>query len=337
LWHSNKNRFEPTDSQLILKKKIYYYDQQTLRYENETVPTRIIIGRFFRFAGLSTLIAAIISGVFFVFWGSPIDYVLQLKANHIKQNLVAINNQIDSLEAGLHGRHFLDDQYYRELLELDSVPVAVRLAGTGGTENSPVIADYDHHSIITSASTNLKSLKNQIRVQDVSYSLILKEALKYNTEIKYIPAIQPVKPANNLWISSYYGKRVDPFTKRHRRHKGIDFVGPTNTEIYATADGIITNTKDSNRGYGKEIIISHKFGYSTRYAHLNGILVKEGDSVKRGQLIGLMGNTGRSTGTHLHYEVRLNKRQVNPIYYFSDDLTSEEYELITELSLKDKK
>ncbi|HBH49352.1 MAG TPA: hypothetical protein DDX98_11965 [Bacteroidales bacterium] len=337
LLHSTKFRFKTFDFQLILKKKLYYYNQQTLRYENKVVSYSVAFGKFFRFIGISTLLAIVFSVVFYLSFGSPIEGVLEKKANKIKNDFIAANIQIDSLQKKLHKRHFVDDKFYREILELDSLAYPIRLAGTGGSENPSFNMNAPYHLLINSTTNRLNTIKNQIKIQDDSYQEIIKEALIHNDELRTIPAIQPVKPSKHIWVSSYYGVRKDPFTKIRRNHKGIDFVGHKNTEIYATADGIIENTKNSRRGYGKEIIISHKFGYSTRYAHLNKILVEEGQKVKRGQLIGLMGNTGRSTGTHLHYEVRKNRRQINPIYFFADDLTAEEYEMITELSLEGKK
>ena len=271
-----------------------------------------------------------------MFYGSPVEGLLSVKADQMKHEFALLNTKIDSLQAQLHHRHFVSDRYYRELLELDSLPQPIRLAGTGGAETPIGIEGVAYSELIYNTANRLGNVKNQIKIQDNSYSLLLKEALIYNNELRTIPAIQPVKPAKNIWVSSTFGFRNDPFTKLKRKHEGIDFVGPPNTEIYATADGKVLNTKISRRGYGKEIIISHKFGYSTRYAHLNEILVEEGQEIKRGQLIGLMGNTGRSTGTHLHYEVRLNRKQINPVYFYADDLTAEEYVMITELSGKDK-
>jgi murein DD-endopeptidase MepM/ murein hydrolase activator NlpD len=286
--------------------------------------------------GITTLFSIIISVLYFLFLGSPIDRALEQKVNDIKNDFLAINIQLDSLQDQLHSKHFIDDKFYRELLELDSLPHPIRLAGTGGSEEDINLKNYPYHELIAETNLRLKTIKNQIKIQDESYTKITKKAISLNSKLRMIPAIQPLKPASNIWISSRYGYRTDPFTRIKKRHKGIDFSGPKNTKIYATADGIITNTKDSRRGYGKEIIISHKFGYSTRYAHLNEILVKKGQKIQRGELIGLMGNTGRSTGTHLHYEVRLNKRQVDPIFYFANDLDAKEYNLITQLSLKDK-
>ena len=331
--HSVENRFKLFDYQLILKRKTYEFNEKTLQYEIKTVPFKIFVTRIFRFFFVTTALASVLSLIFYLFLGSPIEQALQLKVTKIKSDFNELNGQILATQNKLHSNFFPTDKYYRELLELDSLSTPERLGGIGGSEKPIDLEAYPTNLIINSASKQIKALKKQVELQDNSYQQIFKEAIIYNSELVDIPAIQPIKPDKSIWISSYFGYRTDPFNRIRRRHKGIDFVGPKNTEIYATADGIIKLSKESRRGYGKEIIISHKFGYSTRYAHLNKILVEEGQKVRRGELIGLMGSTGRSTGTHLHYEVRLNKKQVNPYFFFADDLTTEEYEQITALSL----
>ena len=168
-----------------------------------------------------------------------------------------------------------------------------------------------------------------MKIQDESYEEIMKAALEKNNKLAHYPGITPVKSDKYIWISSYFGSRTDPFTMHNRAHLGLDFVGPRDTKIFTTANGTVTLVKHSRRGYGNEIVIDHGFGYSTRYAHLKEIKVVEGQKVERGELIGIMGSTGRSTGTHLHYEVRLFNRPVNPMYFFADDISAEEFEQLT--------
>jgi murein DD-endopeptidase MepM/ murein hydrolase activator NlpD len=282
-----------------------------------------------RFLSIIVFIAGLFSFLIFILIGSPIEFALNAKMNVLQGNFLTLNNKIDSLENKLHMQLIPADKYYREILELDSVPASIRYAGSGGSEPiktmdfSPATAE-----MIVETKEKVNALKKQIQIQSESSFKVFTTAVDYNIELTGVPAIQPVKPSENIWISSKFGSRDDPFTLSRRSHSGIDFVGPRNTEIYATAKGTVTLVKDSRRGYGKEVVITHDFGYSTRYAHLNEIKVKDGQEVKRGQLVGLMGSTGRSTGVHLHYEVRLNRRPINPIYYFADNLTQDEYNLI---------
>jgi murein DD-endopeptidase MepM/ murein hydrolase activator NlpD len=147
-----------------------------------------------------------------------------------------------------------------------------------------------------------------------------------------IPAIQPVSNHDLKRLSSYFGYRPDPIYKVKKFHSGVDFSAPKGTPIYATGEGVVIKTKHSRRGYGNTIEIDHGYGYKTFYAHISEIKVKRGEKVKRGQIIATVGNTGKSTAPHLHYEVRKNNRKVNPIYYFFTDLTPEEYETLLDLS-----
>ena len=240
--------------------------------------------------------------------------------------------KIDSLSSVLHSQHFTDDNIYRGILGLDSLPDNIRIAGSGGHDPYAMKTEGFPNRILIALSTKIENLNNQISIQEESYNEILEVAAEHKTKLEHYPAITPVNCTKHIWISSYFGSRSDPFTFRLKAHSGIDFVGPRNTETYSTASGNVTLVKQSRRGYGNEVVIDHGFGYSTRYAHLNKILVKEGQKVERGDLIGLMGNTGRSTGTHLHYEVRLDNRPINPIYFFAEDLSPEEFEELTNKS-----
>lgn len=260
---------------------------------------------------------------------SPKELFYKKKISKYRIRYAELSNQLDSLQESLHTHHFKRDKVYREILEMDSLPAPVRYAGMGGSDPYDDYLGTLDKEFIASISQRIEAIKNQVKVQRSSYEEINKRTIQLNIDREYTPAIMPVKPNKYIWISSYYGSRSDPFTFRPRKHNGIDFVGPINTEIYSTATGTVTFVKTSRRGYGNEVVISHELGYSTRYAHLNKIMIQKGQQVRRGQVIGLMGNTGRSTGTHLHYEVRLNNRPVDPIYYYSDDLTAKEYELIT--------
>ena len=147
-----------------------------------------------------------------------------------------------------------------------------------------------------------------------------------------IPAIMPVKKTDIYRISSHYGQRTDPFYKVTKFHGGIDFSGPVGLGIYATGDGVVVKVEKNKSGYGNHVLIDHGYGYKTRYAHLHTIKVKKGEKVKRGQEIGTMGNTGKSTAPHLHYEVITNNKAVNPVHFFYNDITPEEYDKILELS-----
>jgi murein DD-endopeptidase MepM/ murein hydrolase activator NlpD len=171
-------------------------------------------------------------------------------------------------------------------------------------------------------------------VQSVSYDEIIDLARNKEKMLASIPAIQPISNKDLTRTASGWGYRIHPIYKIRKFHYGMDFTAPTNTEVYSTGDGTIEVLNKSRRGYGNKIIVNHGFGYKTLYAHLNSFNVKQGQKVKRGDVIGYVGSTGLSTAPHLHYEVHLNNKKVNPVNYYFNDLTPEEYDRMVEISLK---
>ncbi|MFW5944690.1 MAG: M23 family metallopeptidase, partial [Bacteroidota bacterium] len=169
-----------------------------------------------------------------------------------------------------------------------------------------------------------------------SFDLVIEEARNKEKMLTRIPAIQPVSIKDYGRISDYFGKRRDPFTGKVRMHNGMDFTGPIGADIYATGKGVIEKAGYSAYGYGKEVVIDHGYGYKTIYAHLDEINVEKGDTVSRGKVIGTLGNTGRSTGPHLHYEIRKNNRAVNPFHYYFDDITAEQYDKMIEAARENR-
>lgn len=321
---------------MILNRRKYRFNTETLCYEYHKSTFRDRLISLLRFGFFSSVLALIFSVLIISLHGSPIETFLQHKFQLNSENLLALNKEIDSLQNVLHTQHYRNDAFYRQLLELNPIPVEIRIAGTGGSVDPDALTFYPNRNQIAQITTNAKTLKNKVNIQRSSYENILEEASTLNNKHKYVPAIQPVKPAEFVRISSFYGYRGDPFTGLSHSHNGVDFVGMQGTEIYATADGEVEITEFSLAGFGKLIVISHNFGYKTLYAHLSEILVEQGQQIKRGQVIGKMGNTGRSTGTHLHYEVHLHGEAINPINFFADDLTPTDYNLIIELASSDR-
>jgi len=275
------------------------------------------------------ILSMLILGIIYTSIDSPESHIQKARIKKLSNKYELLSLRVDSLTMLLQNVHFSDDQRYRNILELDSLSKNIRMAGTGGSNPYATASNGYATQFFSELMQKIDNLKKQIEIQETSYTELMEAALEKNKKIEHYPAITPLKLDKYIWLSSYYGVRVDPFTLRRKSHMGIDFVGPRNTKIFSTAKGIVTLAKHSRRGYGNEIVIDHGYGFSTRYGHLNKILVTEGQKIERGELIGFMGNTGRSTGTHLHYEVRLQNRPVNPLYFFSDDLTPEEFEQLT--------
>ncbi|MCF8404850.1 MAG: M23 family metallopeptidase, partial [Bacteroidales bacterium] len=212
------------------------------------------------------------------------------------------------------------------------VPSAIRKAGFGGADRYAKLEGYKNSDLIINMTKRLDMIHGQLVVQSESFDEVFDLARNKAQMLACIPAIQPVANKDLKRLSSYYGYRTDPIYKVRKFHPGIDFSAPTGTEIYATGDGIITEITRSRRGYGNKLEIDHGYGYTTMYAHIHDFKVRKGQKVKRGQLIATVGNTGKSTAPHLHYEIRKDDKRVNPIYYFFNDLTPEEYSRVLELS-----
>jgi murein DD-endopeptidase MepM/ murein hydrolase activator NlpD len=178
-------------------------------------------------------------------------------------------------------------------------------------------------------------LKDQLIIQSGSFKTLYEKAMERSSQLTHMPAIQPVAQKDLIMISSNFGLRTDPFLFMEQIHSGLDFVAPVGKNVYATGDGFVTFVAYSRTGYGNEVVIDHKFGFGSRYGHLNTIKVKEGEMVKRGQIIGTVGETGRATGPHLHYEVLYAHKPVNPSFYFDTGLTNDEYAQITNKASKE--
>lgn len=250
------------------------------------------------------------------------------KITLLKSEMNRLALACDNAELMLTGYYFPHDNQYRTILGVDSIPLTMRTAGSGGTEQSRALLPEE--SLTRNIKTRIHHVTNQLEIQLNSFEALEETAFEIEKKHTAIPAIQPIAQKELVMISSFFGMRTDPFCHEESIHRGLDFVAARGTKIYATGDGIVTLLKYSRTGYGNELVINHSFGYSTRYAHLDKFFVSEGEQVKRGQVIGLVGNTGRSTGPHLHYEVMYEGKPVNPVFYYSDDLTDNEFHLLTD-------
>jgi murein DD-endopeptidase MepM/ murein hydrolase activator NlpD len=243
-----------------------------------------------------------------------------------------MNDKIDNLDLLLGEMQDRDDNIYRMIFEAEPIPSSVRKAGYGGSNRYIALDGYVNTDMVVNIAKRIDVLSSQLYVQSKSFDEIYEMAKNKTEMLSCIPAIMPVKKTDIYRISSHYGQRTDPFYKVTKFHGGIDFSGPVGLGIYSTGDGVVVKVEKNKSGYGNNVLIDHGYGYKTRYAHLHTIKVKKGEKVKRGQEIGTMGNTGKSTAPHLHYEVIKNNKTVNPINFFYNDITPEEYDKILELS-----
>ena len=245
--------------------------------------------------------------------------------NQIKDKL----NQISLVMADLQNR---DDNIYRVIFEAEPIPNSIRKAGYGGVNRYEALKGYNNSDLIINTTKKLDQISKQLYIQSKSFDEIIELAKHKSEMLAAIPAIQPVSNKNLSRMASGFGPRIDPIYKTKKFHAGMDFSAKTGTPIYATGNGKVIRVRKSRKGYGNHVKIDHGYGYITLYAHMQKYIVKKGQKVKRGEVIGYVGNTGKSVAPHLHYEVHKNGKKVNPVNFFYNDLTSEEYEKMIILS-----
>lgn len=263
---------------------------------------------------------------------SPKERILQREIEQYKLQYAILNDRLENIQAVVNDLQDRDDNIYRVIFESEPIPSSVRKAGFGGANRYSRLEGFKNSDLIINTTRTVDALASQLYVQSKSFDEVFDMAKRKKDMIASIPAIQPVSNTDLRRIGSYFGYRTDPFYKVTKLHEGIDFTAPIGTDIYATGDGVVTETEYSKVGYGNFIVINHGFGYETKYAHLSKIMVKRGQKIKRGQVIGHVGNTGKSTAPHLHYEVHKSGRPIDPINFFFNDITPEEYSMMIELS-----
>jgi murein DD-endopeptidase MepM/ murein hydrolase activator NlpD len=315
---------------LIFRKKKYHFDPVTLTFEEIKSDRKSKAGEFILYTLASLMVTVIVGFALNQIFGSMESKILENKLFSLNQKMHSLVVRGHYFSSILHNEHFSKDNNYRAILQIDTLPENVREAGTGG-----YVPNYQF-SYRTDISDTLGSLitmlNSQLQIQSGSYNTVYKKALEHQTSLTHLPAIQPISQKDLIMISSNFGVRSDPFLEQQEVHYGLDFVAAEGKDVYVTGDGTVTLVQESRIGYGNEIFIDHGFGFGSRYAHLSQILVKEGQIVKRGQLIGKVGESGRATGPHLHYEVLYENKPVNPSFYFDNSLTVEEYQRILKLA-----
>ena len=309
-----------------MAKVKYYYDPETLSYQKIK---RKKGQRFRRF--LFTLLAAFIFMllgfvVFTPIFESPKEKELKRELEFVKLNEELHRKKIEQLDKILKDIQERDNNIYRLYFEVNPIPEEQRKAGFGGVNRYKALEGFDNSEMIIDVTKNMDILSKQLYVQSKSLDEIVKLAADKEQLLAAIPAIQPVKKEDLTRMASGYGWRTDPFTKARKRHWGMDFTAPTGTPVYATGDGVVTRVDQGSAGYGKHIRIDHGYGYVSLYAHLSKYNVRRKQKVKRGDLIGFVGNTGRSSAPHLHYEIHKNGRKINPINFYYGNLSPEEFE-----------
>jgi murein DD-endopeptidase MepM/ murein hydrolase activator NlpD len=306
----------------------YFLNPETLRYERVRL-ARSQRFRYFLVIGFGLIALAVVLRYGFErYFPTPRQIIYEQDNIQLRENYYALNSNLQQVEARLSELRNRDDRFYRSILNLEPVPASIREAGTGGTEPVNRFSSMHEPGLVRNVSSRMDKISNRVQIQSSSLETVYREAVTNQQFLACRPSIRPISPGDPVWLTSTYGYRPDPFTHVVTAHHGIDLAGAFGLEIHVTGDGTVISAGFNPYGYGKEVLVDHGFGYVTRYAHMQDIFVKRGQKLKRGEVLGALGNTGRSTGPHLHYEIRKNGRPVNPFYFFYENLSPQEYSLL---------
>ena len=312
----------------------YYYDTETCKYERIKTKTSDVILNALGILSLTVMISIIFIFIWAEYLPSPKEVILQNQLKEQEYYISKLDKKLEAINEILTNIENRDDNIYRVVLGAEPIDQSVRNAGIGGSDRYAEIDEKDMplKDMIVDLSSKVDRLKRKLYIESKSQDEIVQLAENKEKLYAAIPAIQPISNEQLVALASGFGMRIHPVYKVRKLHTGIDFAAPIGTPIYATADGTVAEVSVRFSGYGKMIEIDHGFGYRTRYAHMHDFAVRQGQNIKRGELIGYVGDTGLSTAPHLHYEVLRNGTQINPVHYFFNDLTPAEYEKIVELA-----
>ena len=317
-----------------MSKTKYYFDSDNLEF----VPIKNTLGnRIYRLSLF--LISSVIFGAFITvilfntdFVNTPKEIVQEREIDNYELQLKVLNKKLEQVESTLANIEKRDNNLYRAYFEASPIPEDQRKAGFGGINRYDYLEGFESSDLIVNTTERLDILTKELVIQSKSLDEI--ELLAKNKEslLSAIPSIQPVKSSDLRRMASGYGYRIDPFTKARRMHFGMDFSAKRGTPIYATGDGTVSRADSRAAGFGKHVRIDHGFGYVTIYAHMDRYLVVKGDKIKRGDLIGYVGSSGRSVAPHLHYEIVKDGVKINPINFYSGSLSPAEFEELVKVA-----
>ena len=316
-----------------MKKVKYYYDAENLAYKKIRPQKR----RSFGYAALFLLSAALFGFIMFLallstpYFETPKDKLMTRELDNLKLRFKILNNKMNEMDAVLNQIEDRDNNVYRIYFNTAGLTNKER-TGESDKNRYKDLEGFDNTELVLNTSKRMDELTNKLVVQSKSLDVIVRLAKEKNVLLSAIPAIQPVQNENLKSIASGFGYRSDPFTKVRKFHAGMDFAAPSGAPIFATGDGVVSRADAGESGYGNHVVIRHGFGYETLYGHLSKYNCRPGQKVKRGNIIGFVGSTGRSQGPHCHYEVHKNGEAVNPLNFYYGNISAAEYVAISKLS-----
>ncbi len=314
-----------------MKKIKYFYNTNTLRYEKLVTPFRVKLLRIFGFLSALAVSSLIIISLYNKFLPKATDKETKLKYDNLKDNFGVLSTKVKTLQEQMAELEKRDNQVYRSIFEANPLSDSARTKLIEQKKELEKISLKNEDELGTDIAKTLNNITARVAYQFESYGAIEKLINNQENKLASIPAIQPVSNKELNRIASGFGMRIHPIYGIAKMHSGLDFTAPQGTPIYATGDGII-KTAEPGTGTGNHVIINHGYGYETVYMHMVRIKVRDGQRVKRGEVIGWVGSTGASTGPHCHYEVHINGRPVDPVYFFFNDLNAEQYDRVLKIA-----
>lgn len=315
-----------------MKKIKYYYNTHTLRYEKLVTPLRVKLLRLFGFLSALVVSSAIVIYLYNRFFPKPTDIEANRRFEVLNDNYKNITAKVKQLQDQMAELEKRDNQVYRSIFESKPLPDSARAKLIEKQKELDKVTAMEDNAIVKDIADQLNNITARIAYQFQSYDSISKLISKQDVKLASMPAIQPVSNKQLDRIASGFGMRIDPVYGTPKMHKGLDFTAPQGTPIYATGNGIVDEAGFSESGFGNHVVINHGYGYETVYGHMVKVKVRRGQRVKRGEVIGWVGSTGKSTGPHCHYEVHINGNAVDPVYFFYNDLNAEQYDRILKIA-----
>jgi murein DD-endopeptidase MepM/ murein hydrolase activator NlpD len=317
-----------------MSKVKFYFNTKSLKYERVQLKLWDRLKRFLSYVASGLVFAVVTIWIAYTYFDSPKEKQLKREISELRDQYDNLGERMGQMNAVLEDIQNRDDNIYRVIFEAEPIPDNIRKAGFGGVDRYKKLEGFDNSTLLIETTKKFDMLAKRMYIQSKSFDDVANLAKNKAVLLASIPAVQPIANKDLKRMASGYGFRTHPIYKTEHFHSGIDFSANIGTEIYATGDGFVERADDLAQGYGNHVVINHGYGYETLYGHMSKIIARVGQRVKRGDIIGLVGSTGMSTAPHLHYEVIKNQNKINPINFFFNDLSADEYAQMLELSTK---
>lgn len=317
-----------------MSKYKYQFDREALVYRKVKLDLKTQIYKSWlpKFAG-SIIVGVLLFVISSLLFQSPLEMQLEEEKQALLFDFDLLNRRMNEAELNLQDIEKHDDNIYRKMFQAKPIPESIRKAGFGGVNRYKNYEGYENSDVLINTAKKLDILSKQLVVQSKSFDEVINLVKNKEKMLASIPAIQPIALDELTRFGSAFGYRIHPIYKYSKMHYGVDLTAPTGTEIHAAGDGVVVRA-DFAGGYGRCVRVNHGYGYLTLYAHMSKMNVRPGQKIKRGDVIGYIGSSGLSTSPHLHYEVRINSKWVNPVNFYHNDLSDEEYDEMIKMSSK---